>query len=194
VPIIDLMEQQNMDMIASNAVSKNEVEQFRPLYKSIMTAALNENDSAAAAKKIIELFTSWQSKTDSSTVKNTTGVTDEKSRNAFASDIISELKQPWYNYFIKFNPADYLKKVKCAVLALNGEKDIQVAAAPNLQAIREIMVEKKVKTFKVQALPRLNHLFQHCKTCTLPEYAELEETFSPEALEIIGNWIKEATK
>lgn len=155
-----------------------------------MTTAINENDSATAAKKILSLFTSWQNKTDSATVKNTTGVTDENSRNEFAASIISEVKEPWFNYFIKFKPADYLSKVKCAVLALNGDKDIQVAAAPNLEAIRKIMADKMVKTFTVKSMPGLNHLFQHCKTCTVQEYAELEESFSPEALYIMSNWIK----
>lgn len=193
VPIIDLMEQQSMDVLASNGVSKNDIDQFRPLYKNVMTAAINENDSATAAKNIISLFTYWQSKTGPATVKNTTGVTNEKSRDDFAAAIVSEIKEPWFNYFIKFKPANYLSKLHCAVLALNGEKDIQVAAAPNLEAIRKIMAEKMVKTFTVQALPGLNHLFQHCKTCTVAEYGETEETFSPQALQIIGNWIKEVT-
>lgn len=193
VPIIDLMEQQSADVMLSSGVSKNDVEQFRLLYKNILTAAINENDSATAAKKITSLFTYWQNKTTTATVKNTTGVTDEKSRDNFVAAIISEVKQPWFNYFIQFKPADYLSKLHCAVLALNGEKDIQVAAAPNLEAIRKTMVEKMVKTFKVKALPGLNHLFQQCNTCTAFEYAELEETFSPQALQIIGDWIKEVT-
>lgn len=193
VPIIDLMEQQTLDIMASNGIAKKDIDQFRPLYKNIMTAAINENDSAMAAQKISSLFTYWENKTDPATVKNTTGVTDEKSRNDFVASIIAELKQPWFNYFIKFKPADYLSRLHCAVLALNGEKDIQVAAAPNIEAIRKIMVDKMVKTFTVQVLPGLNHLFQHCTTCTVPEYGEIEETFSPQALQIIGKWIKEVT-
>ncbi len=142
VPIIDLMEQQSMDVMATNKISKNDLEQFRPFYKSVMAAAITENDSVAAAKKITTLFTEWQTKTNAATVKNTTNVTDKASLDEFTGAVISEVKQPWFNYFIKFNPADYLNKVKCAVLALNGEKDIQVAAIPNTEAIRKIMVEK----------------------------------------------------
>jgi pimeloyl-ACP methyl ester carboxylesterase len=190
VPVIELMEQQTIDISLSNGVSKAEIEKFRPLYKPLMMAALNESDSAVAAEKIINTFVSWQKNTDSATVKNTTGVTDKASLNEFAANIIAEVKQPWFNYFIRFRPADYLNNVHCAVLALNGEKDIQVAAAPNLEAIRKIMTEKMVRTFKVQALPGLNHLFQHCNSCTGQEYAQLEETFSPEALSIISSWIK----
>lgn len=191
VPIIDLMEQQTIDVALSTGADKAALEKFRPLYKDIMLLAINENDSATAAQKIMDVFTAWQNKTDSITVKNTTGVTDEASLDKFAGGIIQEVKQPWFNYFIRFKPENYLKNVRCAVLALNGEKDIQVAAAPNLEAIRRIMTEKMVKTFTVQSLPGLNHLFQHCNTCTTQEYAQLEETFSPEALHIISKWIKE---
>jgi hypothetical protein len=33
-------------------------------------------------------------------------------------------------------------------------------------------------------------LFQECKTGAPKEYAEIEQTFSPVALEVIGNWVK----
>lgn len=39
--------------------------------------------------------------------------------------------------FMRYDPAQDLKKLKCPVLALNGEKDIQVDAAMNLAAIQE---------------------------------------------------------
>lgn len=191
VPIVELMEQQTTDVAISAGIAKGEMEKFRQVYKPIMLTALNEKDTAIAAKKIIGLFTAWQNNTDSVTVKNTTGVTDQESLTAFARGVVKQVKQPWFNYFLPFKPADHLSKVRCAVLALNGEKDLQVAAAPNLEAIRKIMAENMVRTFKVQQLPGLNHLFQRCKTCTMEEYAQLEETFAPEALNIISSWIKE---
>ncbi|MGB8357400.1 MAG: alpha/beta hydrolase, partial [Bacteroidales bacterium] len=50
---------------------------------------------------------------------------------------------------------------------------------------------KKVRTV---SLPMLNHLFQHCTTGAPAEYSTIEETFSPEALEIIAKWIKKTVK
>ena len=86
---------------------------------------------------------------------------------------------------MRFNPEDYLSKVRCAVLAINGEKDIQVAAKANLAAIK-----KAIPTATIQSMPGLNHLFQHCVKCSVDEYAELEETFSPEVLQLMGDWIR----
>ena len=60
----------------------------------------------------------------------------------FTNGFVNELNNPWFNYFIKFNPADYLTKINCPVLALNGEKDIQVAAKPNLTGITKCIGKK----------------------------------------------------
>jgi hypothetical protein len=94
----------------------------------------------------------------------------------------------WLRYFLVTDPAFYWKKVKCPVLALNGEKDLQVASDENLQAIKKALKSSgnEVKTVN---LPDLNHLFQHCKTGLPAEYSTIEETFSPEALKIISDWI-----
>jgi hypothetical protein len=38
-------------------------------------------------------------------------------------------------------------------------------------------------------LPGLNHLFQTAKTGSSREYAQIEETIAPVALETMANWI-----
>lgn len=43
-------------------------------------------------------------------------------------------------------------------------------------------------------LPGLNHLFQHCETGAVAEYTQIEETISPEVLEIILTWLLENVK
>lgn len=80
------------------------------------------------------------------------------------------------------------------MLALNGEKDIQVAAGPNLAALKASLQKSRSKTYDAIELKGLNHLFQHCTKCTITEYAELEETIAPEALETIGNWLEKTVR
>ena len=92
-------------------------------------------------------------------------------------------------YFIITDPADYWKKVKCPVLALNGEKDLQVAADVNLPAIEKALKSGGNLNVKTMKFPELNHLFQHCKTGLPAEYGEIEETFAPEVLKIMSDWI-----
>ena len=38
-------------------------------------------------------------------------------------------------------------------------------------------------------LTGLNHLFQHCKKGSPDEYILIEETFAPEAMKAIADWI-----
>lgn len=94
----------------------------------------------------------------------------------------------WFHYFLNYNPAINLSKVRCPVLALNGEKDRQVAAAENIPAIAAALKKGQNKHYETNILPGLNHLFQ---TCNQPEdaYSSLPETFSPAALQLIGDWI-----
>lgn len=185
IPIINLMEQQSVDVAASTGVPANDLELYRPLYKNMVMAIIKENDTTIATKNAMDIFNYWQNKTTPAVVKNTTGIMDEKSKAAFIAVFVKQLQLPWFKYFMQFNPEDYLSKVHCAVLALNGEKDIQVAAKANLTAIK-----KAIPTATIKSMPGLNHLFQHCVKCSVDEYAELEETFSPEVLQIMGDWIK----
>ena len=95
----------------------------------------------------------------------------------------------WFRYFIMTDPATYWDKVTCPVLALDGDKDLQVDARENLPAIKKAVESGGNKNVKTILLPGLNHLFQHCTTGLPSEYANIEETFSPEALKIIADWI-----
>jgi uncharacterized protein len=93
--------------------------------------------------------------------------------------------------FIRTDPAAYLAKVTCPVLALNGEKDMQVPAAENLKIISSELTKADNKNFEIIAFEGLNHLFQECKTGLPSEYGEIEQTMATEVLEAISNWILE---
>lgn len=109
----------------------------------------------------------------------------------FVQQLVSQFSQPWMRYFISFNPAPYWEKVKCPVLALNGEKDLQVAPRENLEAIRTALEKGGNKQFKIVYLPGLNHLFQECQSGLPAEYAFIQQTFSPEAMAVMAKWIQE---
>jgi hypothetical protein len=79
------------------------------------------------------------------------------------------------------------------VLAINGEKDVQVSSERNLRAIEQALREGDNRDFKVREMEGLNHLFQTAKSGAVSEYAEIEETIAPAALEEIGHWIETHT-
>ncbi|MGQ7944839.1 alpha/beta hydrolase family protein [Flavobacterium sp. WC2509] len=105
------------------------------------------------------------------------------------SALTSQIISPWLVGFLKLDPAIALEKVKCPVLALNGEKDLQVSADPNLEAIKKALVKGGNKNVTTKKIPNLNHLFQECETGAIDEYATIEQTCSPVALEEISSWI-----
>ncbi len=108
--------------------------------------------------------------------------------------MVDQLASPWMLYFIQYDPSPVLEKVKCPVLALNGEKDLQVPPKENLGAIEAALKKGGNKKGTFQELPGLNHLFQECKTGSPLEYAEIEQTMSPVAMEAILEWVREQVK
>lgn len=102
---------------------------------------------------------------------------------------ISQITSPWFHYFLTYDPATALRKVTCPVLAINGALDKQVLPAQNLLAIRKALEDAGNKHAEVDELPGLNHLFQTAKTGSPAEYAQIEETMSPVALEKMASWI-----
>ena len=99
------------------------------------------------------------------------------------------LMNPWFKFFLKYNPEPVLEKVKCPVLAINGTKDLQVPYKENLTAIKMALKKGGNKNFEIKELPGLNHLFQTATTGSPLEYARIKETIAPEALKTIGDWI-----
>jgi uncharacterized protein len=102
---------------------------------------------------------------------------------------IREITSRWFRYFISYDPATALRKVTCPVLAINGEKDTQVPPKQNLSAIRTALKAAGNRHFQADEMPGLNHLFQTAKTGAPAEYAQIEETMSPVALEKVADWI-----
>jgi uncharacterized protein len=102
---------------------------------------------------------------------------------------IKQITSPWFRYFITYDPATALRKVTCPVLAIIGEKDTQVPPKQNLPAIRKALEQAGNKHFEADELPGLNHLLQTAKTGAPAEYAQIEETMSPVALEKMASWI-----
>lgn len=107
---------------------------------------------------------------------------------------VKQIANPWMQFFIKYDPAPILEKVKCPVLAINGEKDLQVPPKENLEAIKKSLLKGENRKVTTKELPNLNHLFQECKTGSPEEYAKITQTFSPIALTEILNWIQTQTK
>ncbi len=153
-------------------------------YKIIETTP----DSAKAAEKVKKLYNEYYSGLSGEEKKN-----PENSPEAFAKNM-GNLMSPWFRYFLSYDPAPMLEKVKCPVLALIGSNDLQVPPSQNIPAIKQALKKGGNKNFEVLELPGLNHLFQKSKTGAPSEYAAIEETINPSALKTITDWILKTVK
>jgi len=123
-------------------------------------------------------------------------VANPESKGALEAQAAAQVKSvlsPWFRFFLTYDPVPALRQVRCPVLAINGEKDLQVDPKQNLPPIESALKEGGNADYTIKEFPGLNHLFQHCQTGSPSEYGKIEETMSPEVLELVGNWIVERT-
>jgi len=174
---------QSQDISRLSGVSEEKIKENTETNKRMYSILKREDNNIKAEEKILTIYRKDLKKK---------GASEEDTEKA-----VSQLKivfgaesYTWYRYFIMTDPALFWKKVKCPVLALNGEKDLQVSAKENLPSIQKTLKLAGNKSVKIELLPGLNHLFQHCETGLPSEYGNIEETFSPEVLKIIADWIQ----
>jgi hypothetical protein len=95
---------------------------------------------------------------------------------------------PWFRGLLAYDPMPALAALDVPALALFGERDLQVPPAQSVPALEAIWADHPDAT--IHTFPGLNHLFQHAETGLIAEYAQIEETFAPEALEMVAGWIE----
>ncbi len=110
---------------------------------------------------------------------------------AFAKKEAEPITSPWFTHFVRFEPSDYLENVQIPTLVLNGTPDLQVPAEENLAAIESSLEKAGNDRFEIIRLEGLNHLFQTAETGRVEEYAQIEETFNPAAMQKIADWMND---
>ncbi|MCK9424933.1 MAG: alpha/beta fold hydrolase [Ignavibacteriaceae bacterium] len=169
----------------AEGIPDQEIEKNAKLSKSIYAELRKSKDAEDANKHVKNLLEEYVQKLSDSEKKE---LGDTK---AFVEQQSNAVSSPWFKFFLTYDPVPVLEKVKCPVLALNGEKDLQVPAKEDLEAIETALKMGKNKNYKTLLLPGLNHLFQTAQTGSPNEYGKIEETFSPVALQTISDWLKE---
>ncbi|MDR2979654.1 MAG: alpha/beta hydrolase [Bacteroidales bacterium] len=186
IPLSDLLVYQAGIAAAQAGFSETEIEPVKKMnveFYQLVKKSANQQKAVAAVDK-------WFHKTVS-TMSN-----EERERYQFTNNKLLEIKQlilnNWMYALIKYDPAVYLKKCKLPFLALNGNLDRQVESKPNLSAIEKNIPKNSHNRFI--ELPGLNHLFQTATTGYMNEYGQLEETLSPEVLEIVKEWLEKVRR
>ena len=101
--------------------------------------------------------------------------------------VLMQMRTPYLSNFLAVDVRPLLGDIICPVLAINGTKDIQVDQETNLSALRNGLGGNTNNVIK--EVEGVNHLYQHCKTGSVTEYNEIEETISPDILTAITDWL-----
>ncbi len=185
VPMDELLARQGRDIMRVMGANEEMMAKSDAAQRESFRLLREESDAPALEKKLRELLHRQLAELTEEQ-RNALGLSE-----AMMESQLQVVLNPWFKQLLNYDPRPALRRVKCPVLAVNGEKDIQVAAKENLAAIREALAGGGNTRVKTVELPGLNHLFQTCATGAVAEYGQIEETFHPAALKLVSDWIRE---
>ncbi len=172
--------QQNVDIMVAAGAPKKDAEANRNNVMRMLDIVMTETDSAKVTNKLMLMLDTVLG-AQKAMIPNL----EEFKRNQIAG-----INSDWMRFFLKYEPSTDWKKVKCPVLILNGERDLQVNAEVNTRAIESALKSGGNSSFKTIIFQGMNHLFQTCEKCTVQEYDQLEESFSPQVLDEMRKFIR----
>jgi pimeloyl-ACP methyl ester carboxylesterase len=167
------------------------VADIRAAQERIFAIIKRENDPETDIKKEAEVFRDLAAR-----IKTEAPESKKKMAETVSAAIENQTQlflSRWFRFYLTYDPRTALMKVECPVLAINGERDTQVPARENLEAIRQALESGRNKDYTLLMLPNLNHLFQTAETGAISEYEQIEETISDLALDTVSNWILQHT-
>ena len=186
LPIKELMLQQNYDLGKQAGIAEETLQTQRNFLISCYARAVKK-DRKSEDKFVADMLNIWRALPQ----KERLQLAEIGLVETGVEQLGKALYAPWFRSFLRIDPKKYLKRIRCPLLALNGGEDIQVAGPENLERISQLLLQKEKYPTAVVLLPRLNHLFQHCESCTIADYQLLEETFAPEVLKAMQEWLEE---
>ena len=179
-----LLVAQGEALAAASGANQDRIAWSRELNKKLYAIAMKQGDAEALAAEAKKAYVDGIESSGLLSPKEK----EEALKNADLT--VRQILTPWYRTFLALDPAAYLAKVRAPVLALNGTKDLQVPWEENLAAIKSALAAGGNTGSRTVELQGLNHLFQHARTGLPDEYGTITETFAPEALSLIAEWIR----
>ena len=186
MPGEQVLYQQDAAQAHAAGVDEAAIERSRKRKEEIFSVIKTEPDLASAAVKLKRTMRAMDLTPEERAEIDAEGVDID----ALIASQIRQLNTRWYRSFLSYDPAGALERLEVPVLALIGERDLQVLASEHLHRIEAALKRGPCPRHVVREMPKLNHLFQTAETGLPSEYAQIEETFAPAALQFISDWIR----
>lgn len=184
---LDALLEQNRQLVEVANIPQHDKDRYNDINAKMFSTAYEYANDTALETKLNATYASWKLKddklVDSLQIKY----------DHFRFPIYSYVRQAtgkWYRYHIRYDAAKYISQIHVPVLSIYGEKDIMLNARNNTQNWEKYTAAAHNKNITTKIFPGLNHLLQHCKTCTITEYAQLAEKIDPAVLAEISGWLK----
>ncbi len=174
---------QTVDIQEKSGIPDNVIQRDLKINKKILNIVGSIKDSALAYNKLRNTYRQFRA-----TLPKEDLVKKKYSIVAFKNQL-NFMLTPWFKYYLNYNPKKTFTKIKIPVLIIYGDKDVQVNAAKNNNALRRALEQAGNKNYKSIIFPNLNHLLQHCQTGLPNEYAKISQTVSPAVLDSINVWL-----
>ncbi|TQV74503.1 alpha/beta hydrolase [Exilibacterium tricleocarpae] len=117
-----------------------------------------------------------------------------KSHGATRTEIKANMEvwgSDWARYYANYNPLPALRQFKKPVLALFGDRDLQVSAVENAPVVESALSNPESEVIVFQ---NLNHLFQPSESGKVEEYVWINTTIDPIVLRKITDWLSARTR
>lgn len=183
IPGDELLRRQSSTIARMQGADPGTVEKQDEILARLYALLKEDADSASIAPRVRDVVTEMVGLIPDAPLQSMGG------RDAVIAKQMRPLLSPSFRSLVAFDPRPVLAEVRCPVLALAGGKDTQVPAEDNLAGIERAVRSGGNTDVTTREFPDLNHLFQTCTTGSVGEYASIDETFAPAALEAVGDWI-----
>jgi pimeloyl-ACP methyl ester carboxylesterase len=181
VPGAEVLAKQTEDLMRAEGVAHSAVDWRVGWGTEVIALAASDVDSAEVAAQIRGVM-------EAAAADVPPGF-EQSVSDAAIEETVAAFTDPWMRYFLAYRPQPALEALAMPVLALIGDLDLQVSAELNIPALEAALAGNSDAT--VTELDGLNHLFQTATTGAVSEYGQIEETFAPEAMELVSDWILE---
>jgi pimeloyl-ACP methyl ester carboxylesterase len=192
IPGDDLLVEQAVAVNAANGASDAELASTREQQRAVVDAVVSGEGLEQLRADMVRQYREAAEKLPAQQ-KQALGDLDQRAEATVGAQF-AQLESAWMKFFLTHDPAPTLEKVTVPVLALFGEKDVQVPPAANVDALKAALEKAGNEDVSVSVIPGANHLFQAADTGSPNEYTTLPKEFAPGVIETIVDWLNERVK
>ncbi len=131
VPGSQILEAQGQLILKASGSSESQMKTEREIQKRLIDIIAREKDEKIARGEACR----GRERNSSPPCRIPSGRPSPSKPGGLSEAAVDAFNNAWFRYFLTYDPRPTLRTVRCPVLAINGEKDLQVPAKENLAEI-----------------------------------------------------------